>query len=146
MEEFLKNARKQLEELDLEKALRGIDLSKLDSDQLKRIDVSKGRKKIRKQLEQLDQQQREETASTEGFVGGVLLGIVVGAILALIFAPRPGNETREMVAETASGLVHKAEELVGHKDEPAVADVETSPLPDEPAIERDFGSEPNQSV
>lgn len=148
MDEFLKNARKHIEDLDLEKILKDIDLSRLDTDQLKHIDVSKGKKKVRKQLEQLDLKKREEEAAGEGFLGGVLLGIVVGAILALIFAPKSGSETREMVIETASGLMHKGEDLVGHGDEEelVVPDVDETTLPDEPAIERDFGSEPKNTA
>lgn len=142
MEEFLKNARKHLEDIDLEKILDDIDLSRFDKDQLKQVDFTRGKKKIRKQLEQLDLKKREEEAASEGFLGGVLLGIVVGAILALIFAPKPGSETREMVAETATGLIHKAEDLVGHKDETFEVETEQPTLPTEPAIERDFGSTP----
>jgi hypothetical protein len=148
MDEFLKNARKHIEDIDLEKILKDVDISRFDTDQLKHVDFSKGKKKVRKQLEQLDLKKREEEAAGEGFLGGVLLGIVVGAILALIFAPKSGSETREMVAETATGLMHKAEDLVGqHEDEELVVpDVDETTLPDEPAIERDFGSEPKGSV
>lgn len=147
MEEFLKNARKHLEEIDLEKILDDIDLSRFDKDQLKQVDFTKGKKRIRKQLEQLDLKKREEEAASEGFLGGVLLGIVVGAILALIFAPKSGTETREMVAETATGLMHKAEDLVGHKgEETTEVEVDESTLPSEPAIERDFGSTPKGSI
>lgn len=146
MDEFLKNARKHLEELDLEKVIKDIDLGRLDPEQLKKMDVTKGKKKLRKQLEQLDVKQREEEAASEGFLSGVLLGVVVGAILALIFAPKSGSETREMVAETASGLVHKAEDLVAHKDEPMVSETDAPTLPDEPAIERDFGAQPSSSI
>jgi hypothetical protein len=146
MDEFLKNARKHLEDIDIEKILKDVDLSRFDKEQLRQVDLSAGKKKIRKQLEQLDVRQREEEAASEGFLGGVLLGIVVGAILALIFAPKSGSETREMVAETATGLMHKAEDLVAHKPESAGVDLETPTLPDEPAIERDFGDEPKRTV
>lgn len=146
MDEFLKNARKHLEDIDIEKVLKDIDLSRFDKEQLKNVDLTAGKKKIRKQLEQLDVRHREEEAASEGFLGGVLLGVVVGAILALIFAPRSGSETREMVAGTATGLMHKAEDFVAHKDEPTGVDIETSTLPDEPAIERDFGSEPKSTI
>jgi hypothetical protein len=145
MDEFLKNARKQLEGIDLEALLKDIDLSKLDKEQLRNVDFSRGKKKVRKQLEQLDHRKREEEAAGEGFLGGVLLGIVVGAILALIFAPRSGSETREMVAGTASDLKHKAEGLVSQKEE-TIEDIPAATLPDEPAIERDFGSTPPRSV
>ena len=140
MDEFLKNARKHIEEMDLERILKDIDLSRFDKDQLKQVDFSGGKKKIRKQLEQLDVRKREEEAASEGFLGGVLLGIVVGAILALIFAPTTGSETREKVAETATGLMHKSEDLVTNKDATNDVEVEAPTLPDEPAIERDFGA------
>lgn len=146
MEEFLKNARKHLEDIDIEKILDEIDLSRFDKEQLKQVDFSKGKKRIRKQLEQLDLKKREEEAASEGFLSGVLLGIVVGAILALIFAPKSGTETREMVAETATGLMHKAEDLVGHKEETQEVEVDESALPSEPAIERDFGSTPKGTL
>ncbi len=146
MDEFLKNARAYLEDLDLEKVLKDIDLHGLDAEALKRVDVSKGKKKLRKQLEQLDMQKREEDAASEGFLGGVLLGIVVGAILALIFAPKSGSETREMVAETATGLMHKAEDIVGQKEAGTAAEPDVPTLPDEPAIERDFGAQPETTL
>lgn len=120
MEEFLKNARKQLEELDLQGQVKDIDLGKL------------------KQLT-LREQQREEEAASEGFLGGMLLGIVVGALLALIFAPKTGSETREMVAGTASELKHKAEGLVGQSKNGSTDQAAASTLSDEPAIEREIG-------
>lgn len=150
MDEFLKQARKHIEDIDLEKALKDIDLRGIDIDQLKHLDLSSGAKKLRKQLQQLERQKREEDAASEGFVGGLLLGLIVGAILALIFAPRKGSETRELVAGTASDLKHKAEDLVGQSkdDEVVGTDDLSASLPDEPAIERDFGTtdRPNSSV
>lgn len=146
MDDFLKNARAYLEDLDLEKVLKDIDLHRLDPDALKRVDVSQGKKQLRKQLEQLNMQQREEHAASEGFLGGMLLGIVVGAILALIFAPKSGSETREMVAETATDLVHRAEDLVGQKEAGTTAEADAPTLPDEPAIERDFGEQPETTL
>lgn len=141
MEEFLKQARKQIEELDLERLVKDIDLSKIDKDQLKHLDVSSGAKKLRKQLQHLETQKREEEAASEGFLGGIVLGLIVGAILALVFAPKSGSQTREMVAETASELRHKAEGLMGQgTDQPQDQAPPASTLPDEPAIERDFGT------
>ncbi|HEV2073963.1 MAG TPA: YtxH domain-containing protein [Thermomicrobiales bacterium] len=127
MEEFLKNARKQLEELDLQGQAKDIDLGKL------------------KQLTLREQQQREEEAASEGFLGGMLLGIVVGALLALIFAPKSGSETREMVAGTASELKHKAEGLVGQSKNGST-DQAASTLSDEPAIEREIGDTSTRST
>lgn len=150
MDEFLKQARKQIEEIDLEKAMKGIDLHGIDIDQLKHLDFGSGAKKLRKQLQQLEREKREEDAASEGFIGGMVLGLIVGAILALIFAPRKGSETRELVAGTASDLKHKAEDLVGQSkgDEVAESNDLSATLPDEPAIERDFGTtdRPNSSM
>lgn len=108
MDDFLKNARKQLENLDLEAQLKDFDFGKL-----KDLDFKKQKKEIRRQIEEREARKREEDAANEGFVGGLLLGVVIGAIVALIFAPKSGSETREMVAGTASELKHKAEDLVG---------------------------------
>jgi hypothetical protein len=145
MEELLKQLRQQLKDVDVEKMLKDVDLRKFDAEQLRHIDFSKGRKKVRKQLEQIDNRKREEEAAGEGFLGGVLLGVVVGAILALIFAPRSGSETRDIVAGTATDLKHKAEGLVSQKED-VFEEAEASTLPDEPAIERDFGSSPSSSL
>lgn len=134
MDDFLKNARKQLEELDLQGQLKDLDLAKL-----KDVDLSKGRKELKKQMRQLDMQKREQDAANEGFVGGMLLGILVGAILALIFAPKTGSETRELVAGTATELKHKAEGLVGQSKEEGTDEPVASILSDEPAIEREIG-------
>jgi gas vesicle protein len=41
---------------------------------------------------------------------GFIAGIVVGAGLALLFAPAPGSDTRRRVGETASKLGHAARE------------------------------------
>lgn len=141
MDDFLKNARKQLDDLDLQAHLKDIDLSKLkdmDLGKLKDVDLQKRRKELKKQMRQFDMQKREQDAANEGFIGGMLLGIVVGAVLALIFAPKTGSETRELVAGTATDLKHKAEGLVGQakSDDDETA---SSTLGDEPAIEREIG-------
>lgn len=155
MEDVLKQARKRLDNLDLHALqeldpgkLKDVDLGNLlgvDFSQLKKVD----RKKLRRQLAQLDFQKRQEEAATEGFVGGLLLGIVVGAILALIFAPTSGRETRQAVAGTASDLRHKAEGLVGQAQDEVDDAPTASSLGDEPAIEREIGNDetrPNSSV
>jgi hypothetical protein len=99
------------------------------------------KKSARHQLEELDLlRQREDEAANRGFLGGFALGVLVGAVLALIFAPRAGSETRGIVAGTATDLAHKATDLV-HQ---VTSSEEGAPTPqphlgEEPAIEREFG-------
>lgn len=59
-----------------------------------------------------DQLQREDEAESHGFLGGFGLGVVVGALLALIFSPATGERTREVVAERAVQLKDRATDLV----------------------------------
>jgi gas vesicle protein len=47
-----------------------------------------------------------ETSS--GFLSGLILGAVVGAAVALLYAPQPGIETRRMVKEKALEVKEKA--------------------------------------
>jgi gas vesicle protein len=82
---------------------------------------------------------REDEAAAKGFIGGFLLGLVVGGILALIFTPRRGNETRGMVTDRASQVVDKASGLV-HQVRRDQQDGQG-----EAAIEREFGDAVDQS-
>jgi gas vesicle protein len=43
------------------------------------------------------------------FVAGILVGVLIGGALGLLFAPEPGEETREFVAEKARRLKAAAE-------------------------------------
>jgi hypothetical protein len=82
----------------------------------------------------LDALRREEEAETGGFFAGFGLGIVVGALLALIFAPQKGNETRELVAERAIQLRDRAAGFVTQvRGEDEGSNIE-------PEIEREMGS------
>jgi gas vesicle protein len=49
-----------------------------------------------------------------GFGIGLLSGVVIGGIIALLFAPQSGKETRQMIKNKATGMVDaikgKAEE------------------------------------
>ena len=40
-----------------------------------------------------------KSGSGSGFFWGLVLGLAVGALLAVLFAPQPGDETREQLAE-----------------------------------------------
>ncbi len=44
-------------------------------------------------------------------IGGFLLGGVVGAALGLLFAPKPGKETREFLADKAKDYINSADSL-----------------------------------
>ena len=44
------------------------------------------------------------------FLAGVLVGALIGAALGLLFAPEPGEETRERVAQQARKLKEAAVE------------------------------------
>ena len=106
-------------------------------------DLKATAKAARQQLAELDLlRQREDDAASRGFIGGFALGVLVGAILALIFAPRAGSETRGMVAGTASDLRHKATDLV-HQVTSTDDEMPAPPatLGEEPAIEREFGEQ-----
>ena len=46
----------------------------------------------------------------EGFVKGILLGGVVGAVIGILFAPKSGKETRDDINRTAEELLAKARE------------------------------------
>jgi len=64
------------------------------------------------------------------FLAGLLVGALVGAAVGIIFAPEAGEETRERVkegarkvkevaAEKARGLVHRAQENTEEEEEGA---------------------------
>lgn len=144
MEDLIKNARKHLSDIEIEKIVKDLDLDKINADVLKNIDFEGGARKARKQLSKLDiQQQREDEAEGRGFVGGVLLGAIIGAVLALIFAPKSGAETRQLVSDTASELTHKAEDAVKSAtddgpDEQIIIEQDAPVYGQEPAIEREI--------
>ena len=60
--------------------------------------------------------------------GGVLvaftLGALVGAVVALLFAPAKGEETREMISEKARDSAQKTREFVKHQRETLASAVE----------------------
>ena len=44
------------------------------------------------------------------FMAGILVGVLIGGALGLLFAPEPGEDTREMVAEKARLFKERAAE------------------------------------
>jgi gas vesicle protein len=46
----------------------------------------------------------EERESSHGFTAGVIAGAVIGAGLALLWAPRSGNELRQIIGESADTM------------------------------------------
>lgn len=110
--------KKNLSSLDLDQVRKALGLSNLDLAQVHK---------------------REDEAAAKGFLGGFLLGVIVGGILALVFAPRRGDETRGMVSDRASQAVNKATDLVHqvrHDDQNGQS---------EAAIEREFGDAVDQT-
>jgi gas vesicle protein len=51
----------------------------------------------------------EERGSS--FFEGLIFGAVVGFVLGVLYAPRPGDETREMLKEKAHDLAKEARNL-----------------------------------
>lgn len=47
----------------------------------------------------------------QGSVSSLLTGVLIGAGIALLFAPKSGNETRDMLTEKGSELRDKAVEI-----------------------------------
>lgn len=55
----------------------------------------------------------DESSYTKGFVFGALIGASVGAIAALLLAPKSGAELRKDLAEKSKEAYDKASNLVG---------------------------------
>lgn len=147
IDDLRKQAKSYTDEIDVEGLINQIDFSKVDAKRLKKIDFNKGLENARHQLEQLPKVRvtTQPEKDEGGFVGGLILGVVLGAIIALLFAPKSGEDTRELVASTVDDLKDKMagddadirEEMVETLD--AASDTAGEKLPDEPAIERNFG-------
>ncbi len=60
-------------------------------------------------------------STTGSFLMGVLVGGAVGAIVALLLAPKSGKELRRDIVETGEGLLDKAGDLIA-KGEDKVED------------------------
>jgi gas vesicle protein len=83
-----------------------------------RVDLSMVADRIPKQviLGSPAVREAEARAANRGFVGGFLAGAAVGALLALIFAPRRGAETRDLIVHAASDVGEKVSGVVAHGD------------------------------
>lgn len=58
--------------------------------------------------------------STSGFFAGLMMGAVVGAAIALLYAPQSGPETRQLVKEKALEIKEKAAKAAKKIKESAV--------------------------
>ena len=56
--------------------------------------------------------QHSDHSSAATFVGGVLLGGVFGAVLALLFAPVSGEQAREQITKATEEAVHRGQDFV----------------------------------
>lgn len=123
MADLKQSAKQTLDQIDLDSLKK--NLSNLDMDKVRNaLGLSN--------VDIVDLHKREDEAAAKGFIGGFLLGLIVGGILALIFAPKRGDETRGMVMDKASDLVHQ----VRHDDQNGQG---------EAAIEREVGDAVDQS-
>ncbi len=59
----------------------------------------------------------KDTATGIGL--GLAIGAVVGLAIGMLYAPRPGEETREILREKAGEYKHKAAEAISHGREKA---------------------------
>ena len=48
------------------------------------------------------------TVSSNKFLTGLIVGAVIGVAIGLLYAPRPGVETRRLLREKASAIKEKA--------------------------------------
>ena len=51
--------------------------------------------------------------ASSGFFTGLIMGAIVGATVALMYAPQPGTETRRIVKEKALEVKEKAAKAAG---------------------------------
>ena len=58
--------------------------------------------------------------SGANFVVGFFFGAVVGAAIGLLYAPRPGRETREIIRHKAEEVKERAEEVAAKAKDAAV--------------------------
>lgn len=58
------------------------------------------------------EQRGQEPSSVGSFVGGALLGGLIGAAIGLLFAPRAGTETREKLGENMQDIQARANKAI----------------------------------
>ena len=46
------------------------------------------------------------------FIGGFVIGAALGAVTGLLLAPKSGEETREMLSDTAKDVLNKTDKTV----------------------------------
>jgi gas vesicle protein len=61
--------------------------------------------------------------TSSGFFSGLLIGAVLGAAVALLYAPQPGTETRRLVKEKALEVKEKAAKAASKIKESVVSAV-----------------------
>jgi gas vesicle protein len=61
----------------------------------------------------------EEDHDNGKFAAGVILGALIGASLAILFAPKSGEETRKIIKKKAKEYFDKGKEMVENKKENA---------------------------
>jgi gas vesicle protein len=54
----------------------------------------------------------DNTLDLSALIWGLLMGLVIGGVAALFYAPRSGNETRQLLAESEQNLREKIEATV----------------------------------
>ena len=59
--------------------------------------------------------------SMNGFFSGMMMGAVIGAAIALLYAPQSGPETRQLVKEKALEIKEKAAKAAGKIKESVTA-------------------------
>lgn len=61
----------------------------------------------------------EESFSMKGFTAGAIVGALIGAAAALLYAPKPGSDIRQNVASQATALKDKSVDLTAATKEKA---------------------------
>lgn len=75
--------------------------------------------RVQKQLESLrgvDWEQytsSDDDTSSLSFFSGILLGLIVGVVVAILLAPQSGSDTREQVVQTGIELLPQSDEDSG---------------------------------